>query len=563
VTILTSRVVRCAAALLVLTVFSSARADDIAAHIEAGEFGPAIAAAAKLAPAARDKWLREIAVAQSRAGARSAASDTLASMASDKNRLQAVQDLRQPGAQGGAAMADFDSLIELITSTVHPESWKDTGTGEGTIAPFPTGVYVDADGLLKRRVVQAHEGLEEVRKAAVAASGNADVMKTSNLRKVSLTRLEREVQLLHAQGKAPTEAMQNLAGLTRIQYVLVYPESGDIVIAGPAGAWNANEEGRMVNADSGEPVAQLDDLVVVLRNSLTKDAKFGCAITPREENLAKLKAFVAESNKTPLKPGGRDKWVQSLRDNLGRQDIEVWGLDPRTHAAHILVEADYHMKLVGMGLQDGTLNVKSYLDTVEVGPKGELPPMDVLRWWFTLNYDAVSATKSSDAFALKGPGAKVLSENEMLTERGQRVHTGASDELNSRFAQSFTKNFETLADKYPVYAELRNIFDMALVAGLIRGQDLAGQVGWHMTHFGVDGEYQPRLDAAPKEVDSIVNYRVVRNKHIVAGISGGVSVDAKTYVSNKSLKTDDYGALTAERANSLPQKVTARGWWWD
>jgi len=189
--------------------------------------------------------------------------------------------------------------------------------------------------------------------------------------------------------------------------------------------------------------------------------------------------------------------------------------------------------------------------------------MNVLRWWFTLNYDAVNATKAHDAFALKGPGAKVLSENEMLTERGQRVHTGDSDELNSRFAQSFTKNFETLADKYPVYAELRNIFDMALVAGLIRSQDLAGQVGWHMTHFGVDGAYEPRLDAAPKEVDSIINYRVVRDKHIVAGISGGVSVSTKGLVSAKSLKTDDYGALSAERANSAPKKVTARGWWWD
>src|SRR5690606_19133871 len=43
-----------------------------------------------------------------------------------------------PGSRGGAAMADFDPLIDLVTSTVHPESWKEGGTGEGTIAPFPT-----------------------------------------------------------------------------------------------------------------------------------------------------------------------------------------------------------------------------------------------------------------------------------------------------------------------------------------------------------------------------------------------------------------------------------------
>lgn len=537
----------------------------VAAHLAAGEFGPAIAAANALPEGAeRDQALRDIALAQDRAGARSAASDTLASLRDDRYRSSAIEQMRtQPGAAGGAAAADFDSLIDLITSTVHPETWKEGGTGEGTVEPFPTGVYVDAAGLLKRRTVAANSGLADVHSEALAAAQSRDVMQASSLRKVSLTRLEREVQLRYARGLAPDDAMQNLAGITRIKYVLIYPESGDIVIAGPAGAWQENEEGRSVNATSGDPVAQLDDFVVVLRNAFGKEPKFGCAITPREENLAKTKAFVVESAKTPLKPGGRDKWVKQLRDTLGRQDITVFGIDPQTHAAHILVEADYHMKLVGMGLTEGTLGVKSYLDTVEVGPNGELPPMDVLRWWFTLNYDAVSATKARDAFELQGPGVKVLSENELLTERGERVHTGQSDALNSQFAQSFTKHFEALADKYPVYAELRNIFDLALVAGIVRSEDLANQCRWHLTHFGPEGGYTPRLDHAPREVDTIVNYRMVRNKHVVAGISGGVSVDASALVGKHAIKTDDYGELSAGHANGKPKHVTARGWWWD
>jgi general secretion pathway protein D len=44
-----------------------------------------------------------------------------------------------PGGLGGAAMADFDSLIELITTTVAPESWDDVG-GPGSIAPFETNL---------------------------------------------------------------------------------------------------------------------------------------------------------------------------------------------------------------------------------------------------------------------------------------------------------------------------------------------------------------------------------------------------------------------------------------
>jgi general secretion pathway protein D len=44
-----------------------------------------------------------------------------------------------PGSLGGAAMADFDSLIDLITSTIQPTTWDEVG-GPGSIAPFETNL---------------------------------------------------------------------------------------------------------------------------------------------------------------------------------------------------------------------------------------------------------------------------------------------------------------------------------------------------------------------------------------------------------------------------------------
>ena len=55
----------------------------------------------------------------------------------------------QSGNQGGNQQADFDSLIDLIQSTVAFDSWAENGTGEGGIEPFVNGVYVDAAGTLK------------------------------------------------------------------------------------------------------------------------------------------------------------------------------------------------------------------------------------------------------------------------------------------------------------------------------------------------------------------------------------------------------------------------------
>lgn len=43
------------------------------------------------------------------------------------------------GAAGGAAFADFDSLIQLITSTIQPTTWDEVG-GPGSIKEFPTNL---------------------------------------------------------------------------------------------------------------------------------------------------------------------------------------------------------------------------------------------------------------------------------------------------------------------------------------------------------------------------------------------------------------------------------------
>jgi hypothetical protein len=543
---------------------------EVQARIDAGEFGPALAAAGAVNdPAQRDKLLGNIAAAQAGAGGRRAALDTASDISSDLARKAALGSMaasspsrsKQRGARGGMGMADFDSLIELMTSTIKPDSWDDVG-GPGAIDQFASGVYVDSTGVLRKLPPTTDASLIAVHRMGMDATHTGDPRQAAVLRKVSLTRLEREVQLLAAQGRDPNEAMQTLAGLQRIKYILVYPDAGDIVLAGPAGDWRRDAEGRFVD-DKGAPVLNLDDLVVTLRNAYTNQGRFGCSIDPRQDNLSAAKAVHEKWSVQPLKPGQRDKWLGEVRAALGRQDITMYGIDRRTHAGRVLIEADYRMKLIGIGLEEGTLGVASYLSSVEIGKDGKPPPMNVLRWWFTLNYDALSATESRDAFELRGPGARVLSENEWLTERGERVHTGASDELTKRFAESFTKHFDKLSAKYPIYAELRNVFDLSLVSAIVQSHDLPGQVGWHMTHFGPDGTYAPELGPAPTEVESVLSHRVIGGKHIVAAVSGGVRVDTHDLAGRDAVKTDTYGLMASERGESKPQQLPRRAWWWD
>jgi len=176
----------------------------------------------------------------------------------------------------------------------------------------------------------------------------------------------------------------------------------------------------------------------------------------------------------------------------------------------------------------------------------------VLRWWFTLNYDAVYATPDRNAFELRGQGVKVLSENELLTERGERVHTGQTDELNEQFAHAFTKNFPALATKYPIYADLQNVFDLALVAALIKAEEMPARTDWHLTCFGDPTQYAPATSAAPKSVESVMSNRVLNQVHIVAAVSGGVSVDPQALVEKEAIRTASGGALGCRWLMALP-----------
>ena len=82
------------------------------------------------------------------------------------------------------------------------------------IDSFPGGVYVDSAGVMRRISLEnGGRNLARIRAGGLQSNGNQDVKKTSTMRKVSLTRLEREMQIQAAFGKQPTEAMKALAGI--------------------------------------------------------------------------------------------------------------------------------------------------------------------------------------------------------------------------------------------------------------------------------------------------------------------------------------------------------------
>ena len=557
------------------SIVAVSRADEpdagIQAQLAAGEFAPAVNAAQQAAnPQQRDALLAQVADAQAQAGDPAAAVQTVARIGDDRLRAHILAGVGAGGAGAGAGgqngqgaqQANFQPLEDLITNTIATKTWADNG-GTGTISHFPTGVWVDPQGVLLPLMKEARSGdLAALRNSSSQHVGQDNARQSSPLRMISLSRLEKEIQLNEAMGQGIDDTMRYLAGLRRIEYVFVYPQSRDLVIAGPAGDWVEGGENRVVSCETGDPVVRLDDLVVIFRQMMSgRNAEFGCMINPRQENLKTAVAFLQKWSVRRVPPGdaARKAWCEQFRAAVGKEDIEVFGGPGSPHpAARTLVEADYRMKLVGMGLEEGVPGVTSYLNLIKGAPPSD---MGVLRWWFTLNYDAIETSQDHLAFNIRGQGVKVESENEHVTAQGQRVHTGESEPLNRRFTASFTQHFDELCAKYPVYAELRNLCDLALAASLIREEGLTDKADWHMAYFGNPQAFAVELGEPPKEVDAIVNCRVADRGRFIAGVSGGVVVKPGELVSRQAMHVEGSPQLQGERLGKA--KPQTDRWWWD
>ncbi|MEM6330928.1 MAG: DUF1598 domain-containing protein [Planctomycetota bacterium] len=499
----------------------------------------------------------------------------------------------QEGGQGGGANADFDSLIDLIVSTVDSTSWADNGGGEAEIRPYVGGVYADPSGLL-RRVRSTDNGslagdlaataarLSTVRERAKAAANQpaGDPRRASTLRYVSLARLEREIARRQAAKEAFGQDVLTLAGLRRVRFVVLLEPTadlprGDVLLAGPAGDWRAVGDGRLVaveNAATGEAdpaagasVVRLDDLLTLLRRGWSDSAHpFGCSIDPRPESLAAAQAYLSKWAGKSVNKRRRSAWLEGLRDAVGKQDVRVFGVSPTSRAAGVLVEADHHMKLIGMGLVDGVPGVESYLDQLADARQADATGPGVLRWWFGMNYASVNASPEGDAYELAGVGAKVMSENEQLTERGIRSPAGQSDEFAAAFAAAFTRHFAELGKKYPVYTELRNLFDLALAVEIAYQAHRDDARQWRPTLL-LDAQRIPLPEYQPAAaVETVVNHREVNRRRFVAGVSGGVWSDPRSVLKErtKRVQRSGYGPLGAE-PTSPPEGLEPQAWWWD
>ena len=436
------------------------------------------------------------------------------------------------------------------------------GGGLGSAAGA-AGVVIDAHGVLRTRFVP-DAGLSRQRRAAAYAELPGDIRQRSAFRKVSLSRLEAEVAKAAAEGRDVADDVQRLAGLTRVQYVFVYPgegsEPGEVVIAGPAEGWITDATGRVVGIESGSPTLLLEDLAAAMRAfppGQPTDVTIGCSIDPRQEGLAALQSFIKSVGRVNPK-ASPEELVMGMSQALGPQDVRVDGVSPTTHFAQVMVEADYRMKLIGIGLE--RVPAKNMRSWVDLNASTGVATNALQRWYFTPDYECVRATDDDLGIELVGRGVKLVGADEVVLPNGQRMSADRPDRASKTFTETFTRKYAEIAARNPVYAQLRNLVDLSIVAAWMQEHDAYGKSAWGAETILDESAFTIERLVAPVEVQPAIN-AIQRGNRLVTPIGGGVTVQPKMALDPSNILGDDEGTVASARGDKLD--LPADRWWWD
>ncbi len=377
------------------------------------------------------------------------------------------------------------------------------------------GVLIDAEGRLAQASV---DDLAEVQRDALDSL--APISKSLNqtaTRKISLKKLNDEIVKSLATGEKIPDAVRFLGGLTAIEYVLIYPEEKDVVLVGPAEGWTVGPQGVIVGKESKKPVILLDDLVTAIQSATgSTRSVFSVSIDPTKEGLAKMTSYASSVN-----PSTAPKVVAAgMEDALGLQTVTLQGVDPASHFAYVMAAADFRMKQISMGVTKSPVRtLPSFVSMMKTpAANGALP-----RWWLAPNYDAITRDEAGLTWVIKG--AKVVTMTDTDFFDGNKVVRKGADAVDvfGKWADKMTENYEALSVAEPIFGQLRNCMDCALVAAIIAENDVLSKVDHSFGEMLTSKDVCTRYDFVPAHVPS--TSVVARRGGAFMFVTGGVSIN--------------------------------------
>lgn len=425
------------------------------------------------------------------------------------------------------------------------------GLGQGQAVG---GVMIDPQGNVRAATAAEQKQMAAVVRAAIGEP-QGELAQATQKRVISLAKLQNALEDIHQTGGRLDHEVAFLAGLQRIEYVVVDRENNDLLIVGPAEPWELKADGSVVGKNSGGSVLRLDDLVTAFRSVETarRDGGIRCSIEPTAEGRMRLRSFLKNIK---LRPGQNPAFLEAgMRQAFGAQMVSLAGVATDSRFARTLVAADFEMKRIAMALTDSPVaGLPSYL---EMARNQRQSANQSPRWWMACDYDPIAHDAENRVWKISGQGVKTMTEEDIVAADGSVASDGRQDPLALKWAETMTQKYTELSEQRSVFRDLRNVMDMSVLATLITQEQLDVHSGLDLSVLrGEDSLIETASYELPQSLSPQCSFIHGRAGWTVTA-SGGVNINAFGIVDNQ-VESPELQTLVVKRDDENESR-----WWWD
>jgi hypothetical protein len=381
-------------------------------------------------------------------------------------------------------------ILLLASMATAQDNGGNNGNGNGNGNATAFGVWIDTAGVLRHREADSARELAALRSKRPSPKEPA-------LKFVSLVKTVAGLK----QGEAD-RSVAHLGGIQQLQYVIVDAENKDLLLGGPAEEIDFANPLQPRGKTSGRPVLHFDDFAAAMR--VNRGGVIGCSIDPPDHALQKGQEVLKRVGQND-----RKLLMSELATALGPQKIRVFGVAPESRVAFVALAADYKLKRYSLGLEPVPLS-------------GVGNPIDSSRdagnaYWFEAAYDPMLVSEDGLVYHIRGPRLRINSGKIPFDDKG-------ATERAKAWAKTLSTRMPQLAANMPIVADLQNATDLALLAEIIRADDLKSKVAADWDWLAA---YNPLQGPTPKHTDTLVN---ITNGAVAAG---GVSLKPGTFLDGR------------------------------
>ncbi|MDK9700286.1 MAG: DUF1598 domain-containing protein [bacterium] len=252
----------------------------------------------------------------------------------------------------------------------------------------------------------------------------------------------------------------------------------------------------LATKQTGLPTLHPDDFIVGYNNVFIDSNPPYCSLDPDPVDINEMSQITQGAKESGISDVEIvSEWMfRRLKQEWGTQKVVIEGVPKNSRFACKMVEVDYHMKKISLGITEMD-SITSYIDRVaESGVEKYIKtgvtesPISLTRFWFhielppeeggTGQYRFPTFSEAEGIVLIDQCPIVLLTEQQLLYAKNKLGNSRSSDRPAQEFADEFSNRFASVSRIHSGYAELENYFRLIAMLRAMKFKKCYEKANW-------------------------------------------------------------------------------------